>query len=250
VVKKLSTRVLIILPTFNEALSIKQHLSTIDNLRKDLEPNYSISILQIDDSSPDGTAKIASDMNLANFSQLSNPKKLGLGPAYLAGFNWGIQRNFEYFVEMDSDGSHLPSQLLDLLAESSRHDLVIGTRWMPGGRIENWSPFRRILSRFGTIYAATLLRLPIKDLTSGYRVLSRNFIESLDLDSITNKGYGFQIEIALQAYVNGFSVGEVPITFVERSAGNSKMSAAIAFEALIFVTRTGFKRLASGIYRR
>ncbi len=248
--KKLSTRVLIILPTFNEALSIKQHLSTIDNLRKDLEPNYSISILQIDDSSPDGTAKIASDMNLANFSQLSNPKKLGLGPAYLAGFNWGIQRNFEYFVEMDSDGSHLPSQLLDLLAESSRHDLVIGTRWMPGGRIENWSPFRRILSRFGTIYAATLLRLPIKDLTSGYRVLSRNFIESLDLDSITNKGYGFQIEIALQAYVNGFSVGEVPITFVERSAGNSKMSAAIAFEALIFVTRTGFKRLASGIYRR
>jgi dolichol-phosphate mannosyltransferase len=245
-----STKVLIILPTFNEALSIKQHLSTIDNLRKDLEPNYSISILQIDDSSPDGTAKIASDMNLANFSQLINPKKLGLGPAYLAGFNWGLQRNFEYFVEMDSDGSHLPSQLLDLLAESSRHDLVIGTRWMLGGRIENWSPFRRILSRFGTIYAATLLRLPIKDLTSGYRVLSRNFIESLDLDSITNKGYGFQIEIALQAYVNGFSVGEVPITFVERSAGKSKMSAGIAFEALIFVTRTGFKRLASGIYRR
>jgi len=245
-----STKVLIILPTFNEALSIKQHLSAIDNLRKDLEPNYSISILQIDDSSPDGTAKIASDMNLANFSQLSNPKKLGLGPAYLAGFNWGLQRNFEYFVEMDSDGSHLPSQLVELLAESSRHDLVIGTRWMPGGRIENWSLFRRILSRFGTIYAATLLRLPIKDLTSGYRVLSRNFIESLDLDSITNKGYGFQIEIALQAYVNGFSVGEVPITFVERSAGKSKMSAAIAFEALIFVTRTGFKRLASGIYRR
>lgn len=246
----MSTKVLIILPTFNEALSIKQHLSTIDNLRKDLERNYSISILQIDDSSPDGTAKISSDMKLANFSQLSNPKKLGLGPAYLAGFNWGLQRNFEYFVEMDSDGSHLPSQLLDLLAESSRHDLVIGTRWMPGGRIENWSPFRRILSRFGTIYAATLLRLPIKDLTSGYRVLSRNFIESLDLDSITNKGYGFQIEIALQAYVNGFSVGEVPITFVERSAGKSKMSAAIAFEALAFVTRTGFKRLASGIYRR
>ena len=246
----MSTKVLIILPTFNEALSIKQHLSTIDNLRKDLEPNYSISILQIDDSSPDGTAKIASDMNLANFSQLSNPKKLGLGPAYLAGFNWGLQRNFEYFVEMDSDGSHLPSQLVELLAESSRHDLVIGTRWMPGGRIENWSLFRRILSRFGTVYAATLLRLPIKDLTSGYRVLSRNFIASLDLDSITNKGYGFQIEIALQAYVNGFSVGEVPITFVERSAGKSKMSAAIAFEALVFVTRTGFKLLASGIYRR
>ena len=246
----MSTKVLIILPTFNEALSIKQHLSTIDNLRKDLEPNYSISILQIDDSSPDGTAKIASDMNLANFSQLINPKKLGLGPAYLAGFNWGLQRHFEYFVEMDSDGSHLTSQLVELLAESSRHDLVIGTRWMPGGRIENWSPFRRILSRFGTIYAATLLRLPIKDLTSGYRVLSRSFIASLDLNSITNKGYGFQIEIALQAYVNGFSVGEVPITFVERSAGKSKMSAAIALEALIYVTRTGFKRLGSGIYRR
>jgi dolichol-phosphate mannosyltransferase len=246
----MTTKVLIILPTYNEALSIQQHLATIDNVRNDLEPIYSISILQIDDSSPDGTAKIASDMNLANFSQLINPKKLGLGPAYLAGFIWGLERNFEYFVEMDSDGSHLPAQLVELLAESSKHDLVIGTRWMPGGRIENWSTFRRILSKFGTIYAATLLRLPIKDLTSGYRVLSRNFIASLDLDSITNKGYGFQIEIALQAYVNGFAVGEVPITFVERSAGKSKMSAAIAFEALIFVTRTGFKRLASDIYRR
>ena len=246
----MSTKVLIILPTFNEALSIQQHLTTIDKLRKDLEPIYSISILQIDDSSPDGTAKIALDMNLPNFSQLINPKKLGLGPAYLAGFNWGLQRDFDYFVEMDSDGSHLPAQLVKLLAESSNHDLVIGTRWMPGGRIENWSTFRRILSKFGTIYAATLLRLPIKDLTSGYRVLNRNFIESLDLDSITNKGYGFQIEIALQAYVKGFSVSEVPITFVERSAGKSKMRAAIAFEALIFVTRTGLKRLASGIYRR
>lgn len=246
----MSTKVLIVLPTFNEAHSIKQHLSTIDKLRKDLEPNYSISILQIDDSSPDGTAKIASGMNLVNFSQLSNPKKLGLGPAYLAGFNWGLQRNFDYFVEMDSDGSHLPSQLVELLAESSRHDLVIGTRWMPGGRIENWSLFRRILSRFGTIYAASLLKLPIKDLTSGYRVLSRDFIASLDLDSITNKGYGFQIEIAFQAYVNGFSVSEVPITFVERRTGKSKMSAVIAFEALIFVTRTGFKRLSFGICRR
>ena len=246
----MSTKVLIILPTFNEALSIQQHLATIDKVRKDLEPNYSISILQIDDSSPDGTAKIASDMNLANFSQLVNPKKLGLGPAYLAGFFWGLEREFEYFVEMDSDGSHLPAQLVELLTESSKHDLVIGTRWMSGGRIENWSNFRRILSKFGTFYAATILRLPIKDLTSGYRVLSRNFLESLNLDSITNKGYGFQIEIALQAYVNGFSVSEVPITFVERSAGKSKMSAAIAFEALIFVTRTGIKRLASGIYRR
>jgi len=246
----MSTKVLIILPTYNEALSIRQHLLTIENICKDLEPNFSISVLQIDDSSPDGTAKIASDMNLQNFFQLTNPKKLGLGPAYIAGFNWGMQRDFEYFVEMDSDGSHLPSQLAELLAESPRHDLVIGTRWMPGGRIENWSLFRRILSRFGTIYAATLLRLPIKDLTSGYRVLSRNFIESLDLDSITNKGYGFQIEIALQAYVNGFSVGEVPITFVERSAGKSKMSAAIAFEALTFVTRTAFNRLASGMYSR
>ena len=246
----MTTKVLIILPTYNEALSIQQHLATIDNVRNDLEPIYSISILQIDDSSPDGTAKIASDMNLANFSQLINPKKLGLGPAYLAGFLWGLQRDFEYFVEMDSDGSHLPAQLVELLAESSKHDLVIGTRWIVGGRIENWSTFRRTLSKFGTIYAATLLRLPIKDLTSGYRVLSRNFIASLDLDSITNKGYGFQIEIALQAYVNGFAVGEVPITFVERSAGKSKMSAAIAFEALIFVTRTGFKRLASDIYRR
>jgi dolichol-phosphate mannosyltransferase len=246
----MSIKVLIILPTYNEALSIEQHLHEIDKARKNLDPNFSVSILQIDDSSPDGTAKIASDLNLENFSILSNPRKLGLGPAYLAGFKWGLARDFDYFVEMDSDGSHLPSQLVELLAESARHDLVIGTRWMPGGRIENWSQFRRILSRFGTIYAAALLKLPIKDLTSGYRIFSRQFIESLDLASVTTKGYGFQIELAMQAYVNGFSVAQVPITFVERNSGKSKMSAEIAFEALNFVTKTGLKRILEERNRR
>lgn len=246
----MSIKILIILPTYNEASSIEQHLHSIDKVRKNLEPNFSISILQIDDSSPDGTAKIALDLKMENFSLLSNPRKLGLGPAYLAGFTWGLARDFDYFVEMDSDGSHMPSQLVELLAESARHDLVIGTRWMPGGRIENWSKFRRLLSRFGTIYAATVLKLPIKDLTSGYRIFSRQFIESLDLDSVTTKGYGFQIELAMQAYVNGFSVCEVPITFEERGAGKSKMSAAIAFEALNFVTKTGFKRVFGERYRR
>jgi dolichol-phosphate mannosyltransferase len=121
---------------------------------------------------------------------------------------------------------------------------------MPGGRIENWSQFRRILSRFGTIYAAALLKLPIKDLTSGYRIFSRQFIESLDLASVTTKGYGFQIELAMQAYVNGFSVAQVPITFVERNSGKSKMSAEIAFEALNFVTKTGLKRILEERNRR
>ena len=242
--------VLVIIATYNESENIQQLLIRLDVARSNFSKEYKLDFLIIDDNSPDGTAQIAKSVTIEGLKVLIRAKKVGLGPAYLAGFKQGLTGNYDYFVEMDSDGSHLPAQLVELLAESSKHDLVIGTRWIVGGRIENWSTFRRTLSKFGTIYAATLLRLPIKDLTSGYRVLSRNFIASLDLDSITNKGYGFQIEIALQAYVNGFAVGEVPITFVERSAGKSKMSAAIAFEALIFVTRTGFKRLASDIYRR
>lgn len=212
--------------------------------------DYLITILHIDDSSPDGTATIATNAALKNYFQIVNPEKIGLGPAYLVGFEWGLLRDYDLFVEMDCDGSHLVSQLPDLLMAAHDHNLVVGTRWMDGGKIENWPVFRKLLSKAGNLYAAKLLKLPFRDLTSGYRVLDREFLKSLQLSSISNKGYGFQIELAFQAYENGFSISEVPITFIERAAGKSKMSLGIALEALIFVTRTGYRKSLNSIYRR
>ena len=246
----MSTKVLIILPTFNESTSISKILHELDVLRIELQNDYLITILHIDDSSPDGTATIALDASLKDFSQIVNPEKIGLGPAYLVAFEWGLLRDYDFFVEMDCDGSHLASQLPDLLMAAHNHNLVIGTRWIDCGKIENWPVFRKFLSKAGNLYAAKLLKLPFRDLTSGYRVLDREFLKSLQLSSISNKGYGFQIEIAFQAHENGFSIIEIPITFIERSAGKSKMSLGIALEALFFVTRTGFRKSLNSIYRR
>jgi dolichol-phosphate mannosyltransferase len=246
----MATKVLIILPTYNESGYIEKHLSELNNIRRTLSTDYEIAFLNIDDSSPDGTALLAQKMQLADFEQIINSAKIGLGPAYLAGFSWGLARDFDYFVEMDSDGSHLVSDLPTLLSDCSSVDLVIGTRWIAGGSIKNWPWFRILISKLGTSYASTALKLPLKDLTSGYRVLSRGFLESLELSTISNKGYGFQIEIALQAYANGFSIAQVPITFVERSLGKSKMSSRIVFEAFKYVTKHGFERVFNRNNRR
>jgi dolichol-phosphate mannosyltransferase len=236
-------RTLVIIPTFNEKENIASFLLDLDEIRGGIFPDYEIDILNVDDSSPDGTAEIASQLGLPNFYQIKDREKVGLGPAYLSGFSWGLLRDYDFFVEVDGDGSHLVKQLSFLLEASKDADLVIGTRWMPGGEIENWPKYRRVISRVGTIYAAKVLKLPFRDLTSGYRVLSRDLLTSLDLRSISTKGYGFQIEIALLAFANGFSIKEVPITFIERGAGKSKMSIGIVFEAFSFVTSRAFKRI-------
>ena len=249
-VNTMLSRILILIPTYNEAANISRQLSELVAMRDKLSNQYAITLLHIDDNSPDGTAKIAEQMNLENFVQIINPKKNGLGPAYLIGFAWGLTHDFDYFVEIDADGSHLVSQLPQLLAQSANHDLVIGTRWISGGKIENWPWYRVAISRLGTAYASKALALPYRDLTSGYRVLSRNLISSLDLETISTKGYGFQIEIAFQSHLNGFSIIEVPITFVERSAGQSKMSLNIALEAFIFISLRGAQRLFGRIIRR
>ncbi len=246
----MKSKVLIILPTYNESGFIGKQLLDINKLRENVREQYDITILNVDDSSPDGTAEMAINLKLSNFNQIINPRKIGLGPAYLIGFNWGLRRDFDYFVEMDSDGSHLCEELPKLLDASTNHDFVIGTRWISGGRIVNWPWYRIFLSKLGTSYASLLLKLPLKDLTSGYRIMNRNFLESIDLDSISTRGYGFQIEIALQAYANGFSIAEVPITFVERSAGKSKMSSEIVLEAIGFVTKRGIERILRVNYRR
>lgn len=246
----MSTKVLVIVPTYNEAENISSFLNSLDSVRSKLAEKFAITILNVDDNSPDGTSKLARELNLQGFFQINNQTKSGLGPAYISGFHWGLERDYDLFVEIDADGSHAPEQLSKILDSGLNHDLVIGTRWMSGGSIVNWPWYRRAISKFGTFYAAKALKLKYRDLTSGYRVLSRDFLSSLNLANISNKGYGFQIEIAFQAFVNGFSIDEIPITFVERELGRSKMTLGIALEAFRFVSRLGFTLRLQGLLRR
>lgn len=239
----MTKEVLVVIPTFNESESITALLARLDRARDSLSDKYHIEILIVDDSSADKTAEIARSLNLKNLLVLSQVSKSGLGQAYIAGFKQGLIGNYQYFVEMDADLSHQPEQLSDLLAVASEKDLVIGTRWMSGGKVVNWPIGRRILSKFGTKYAAFVLNLPYKDLTSGYRVLSRQLLMKIDLDQIQTRGYGFQIEIALKAIQSGFKIKEVPITFVERENGRSKMGLAIVWEAWRMITKWGFIRV-------
>ncbi len=235
--------VLVVIPTYNESESIQSLLSRLDAARKVVSEMFSIDILLVDDSSPDKTAQIATSMNLSNFSVLNRSHKSGLGPAYLAGFKQGLNLDYQYFVEMDADLSHQPEQLVDLLKAATANSLVIGTRWMPGGSVVNWPKKRRWISKLGTRYASFALNLPYKDLTSGFRVLPRQLLEKIDFTSIETRGYGFQIEMALKAISNGFQIKQVPITFVERENGYSKMSMAIVWEAWFMVTIWGLRRL-------
>lgn len=228
---------LLCIPTYNEAENIVDILTRVLALSID-----DLEVLVIDDASPDGTAKLAAGIGSERIHTLHRSKKEGLGPAYLAGFAWGLDRGFDYLIEMDADGSHQPEELPRLLAASRDADLVLGTRWIPGGRVENWPLYRRAISRLGTFYAEISLKLPYKDLTGGYRVLSRKLLESIDLADIQTLGYGFQIEIAMRAHDSGLVITEVPITFIERTKGASKMNRAIVLEALLKTTWWGFTR--------
>jgi dolichol-phosphate mannosyltransferase len=232
---------LICIPTYNEAENIR---GIIERTLATGIPD--LSILVIDDGSPDGTANIVDALAL----ELKNPQihllkrasKSGLGPAYLAAFAWALEHSFDYVVEMDADGSHQPEELGRLIEASQHSDLVLGTRWMAGGKVENWPFYRRAISRIGTWYAEMALKVPYKDLTGGYRVLSKNLLETIDLHSVQTLGYGFQIEIAMRAFDARLKVAEVPITFIERTQGRSKMSKRIVFEALERTTIWGFQR--------
>jgi dolichol-phosphate mannosyltransferase len=233
---------LLCIPTYNEAENILEVLTR--TLALGIE---GLEILVIDDSSPDGTAELVSKIESPKIHILNRAKKEGLGPAYLAGFQWGLHRDFEYFIEMDADGSHQPEELPRLIAVTPGVDLVLGTRWMKGGKVENWPLYRRAISRMGTWYAEIALKLPYKDLTGGYRILSRKLLESIDLQEIETIGYGFQVEMAMRAHDCGLIVREVPITFIERTKGNSKMNRRIVLEALIRTTQWGLQRR---LYRR
>ncbi len=230
-------RTLVIIPTYNEAANIKDVIARLQISQP------KVDILIVDDNSPDGTGKIADSLVNTKIFVLHRDQKAGLGPAYLAGFTWGISQNYDFFVEMDADGSHQPEELVDLLSVAQQCDLVLGTRWMPGGAVVNWPIGRRLISKFGTKYASTVLGLPYRDLTSGYRVLSRPLVKDILDSDLQTLGYGFQIEIVRLAAADKLKIVEVPITFVERVAGRSKMSGKIVLEAFWMTTWWGFQRM-------
>ena len=240
-------KVLIVTPTYNEIESIHALITRLVVVKEELAARYEISLLVVDDNSPDGTARAVKERAINWISVLDRPGKGGLGPAYIAGFNWGLTQDFDYLCEIDADLSHQPEQLVHLLDALDGHDLAIGTRWMPGGSVVNWPFSRQLISRIGTGYARLALKLDLKDITSGYRAFHREVLEHIDLASINSQGYCFQIEVALRSSKDGFSIAQVPITFIERAGGVSKMSKRIVIEALWNVTKWGF---GSYKYRR
>jgi dolichol-phosphate mannosyltransferase len=232
-------RTLVILPTYNEILNIESMLRTL----RDVIP--SVDVLVVDDGSPDGTAKKAQELSeeLGQIHLLSRPVKSGLGGAYRAGFTWGLDHDYELFVEIDCDFSHDPHALPAMLVAAITHEVVIGSRYIPGGVIPKWSLLRRLLSRGGNQYASLMLGLHVADSTSGFRVYSKSALEKIHYQSVTADGYGFQIEMTYQARRGGASIIEVPISFTDRSRGQSKMSMNIVIEALWLVTKWSLERV-------
>ena len=228
-----------IMPTFNELASLESTVSAV------LEQAPEVDILVVDDGSPDGTGLLADGLakNNARVNVLHRTEKLGLGAAYLAGFSWGFERGYSTLVEMDADGSHRAEDLPKLLAKASEAELVIGSRWVDGGAVVNWPWYRKAISKGGTRYADFMLGSKIKDMTAGFRAYDAEFLRSLDLGGVAARGYAFQVEMAWRTQRAGGRVIEVPIVFVERVEGVSKMTTAIVLEALWLVTKWGLSRL-------
>ena len=234
-------RFLILIPTFNESENIGRLLESISNFRENFEIKF--DLLVIDDNSPDGTALTVSGLNIPFVHVLQRKTKDGLGKAYLAGFNWAKNNSYDFVIEMDADFSHRVEDLPGLLRASPDLALVMGSRWIVGGKIVNWPTHRVLISKIGNIYAQKLLGLKQKDLTSGFRRLSVNTLDSIPLDEVMTSGYGFQIEMVYKFHKLKQKIEEIPITFVERERGESKMTSRIALEAFINVARMAFGRL-------
>ncbi|MFJ1872942.1 polyprenol monophosphomannose synthase [Streptomyces chartreusis] len=226
---------LVIIPTYNEAENIK---SIVGRVRKAVPDAH---VLVADDNSPDGTGKLADELAAEDdhVQVLHRKGKEGLGAAYLAGFRWGIEHDYGVLIEMDADGSHQPEELPRLLTALKGADLVLGSRWVPGGRVVNWPKSREFISRGGSLYSRVALDLPLRDITGGYRAFRRETLQGLGLDDVASQGYCFQVDLARRAVKAGYHVVEVPITFVERELGDSKMSRDILVEALWRVTTWG-----------
>jgi len=228
----------VIVPTYDEAASIERLLRGVAEVLAEAAPGDH-RILVVDDGSPDGTAAIAERLGaeLGVVEVLRRAEKNGLGQAYLAGFRHALAAGAERVCEMDADLSHDPAHLPALLAAAEHADVVLGSRYIPGGGVTDWGLPRRLLSRGGCLYARLILGLPQHDLTGGYKVIHRRVLAAIELDSIRSQGYVFQIEVTYRAVLAGFRVVEAPIVFHERDAGTSKMSARIAIEAMWRVPR-------------
>ncbi|MEU3253900.1 polyprenol monophosphomannose synthase [Streptomyces sp. NPDC006997] len=237
---------LVIIPTYNEA----ENITMIVNRVREAVPDA--HVLVADDNSPDGTGKLADELAAADkqVQVLHRKGKEGLGAAYLAGFRWGLEHGFGVLVEMDADGSHQPEELPRLLTALKNADLALGSRWVPGGRVVNWPKSREFISRGGSLYSRVLLDVPIRDVTGGYRAFRRETLEGLGLEEVASQGYCFQVDLARRAVKAGYHVVEVPITFVEREHGDSKMSRDILVEALWRVTTWGVGERVNRVRRR
>jgi dolichol-phosphate mannosyltransferase len=232
--------VLVIIPTYNE----RDNLEPI--LQRTLAAVPGAHVLVVDDASPDGTGKIADERSRADerVHVLHRAAKAGLGSAYIAGFDWGLDAGYDVLVEMDADGSHDPAQLPRLLQALAGADLVIGARWVPGGSVVNWPLSRELLSRGANLYTRVALGMQLGDATGGFRAFRAATLEGIDYRAVASQGYCFQIDLAWRAVQAGYRVSEVPITFTDRVRGESKMNGAIVREALWRLTAWGVRRRA------
>ncbi|GAB3311337.1 polyprenol monophosphomannose synthase [Epidermidibacterium keratini] len=238
-------RTIVVLPTYNEAASLRGVLGRL------LGANPDIDVLVVDDGSPDGTGQIADEIASTDrrVHVLHRSAKTGLGDAYIDGFRWALAREYDVIGEMDADGSHQPEQLGRLRGAIEYADVVIGSRWVSGGTIKNWPRGREVLSRVGNIYIRRALGLRVRDVTAGYRLYRAGVLDTIELDGVVSHGYCFQTDLTRRAADAGFSIVEVPIDFVERELGESKMSGSIVTETLKNVTVWGLQRGARAVRR-
>ena len=233
-------KTLVVIPTYNEIQSVPRLISNVCTLLP------GVHILVVDDNSPDGTSNAVEGLNQGilkgRIFVLRRNEKVGLGAAYLAGFEWGLAHNYEAIVEMDADGSHRPEDLVKLLEtfySDPSIDLVTGSRWIKDGLVMDWPKTREVLSRSANTYAGIMLRSQVKDMTAGFRVFKSSTLQAIDFSTVKSQGYCFQIEMAKKVFASGGKIQEVPITFVEREFGVSKMNLKIVVEAMVRVTLWG-----------
>ena len=234
-------KILVIIPTYNEAVNIQKIIPEVLN---NSNSEYVFDVLVVDDNSPDNTAKIVEDMKNENVFIIKREKKMGLGTAYVTGFKYAIQNNYNYVFEMDADFSHDPKYLKRFIVEIKKgYDLVVGSRYIEGVSVVNW-PLRRLILSYGAnIYTRLVTGLKVKDTTAGYTCYKVTSLSKINLDEIKSNGYSFQIEMKFKFYKKGFKIKEIPILFIDRRAGKSKMSRKVVFEAYFMVWKLKFRSL-------
>ncbi|MEN3037659.1 MAG: polyprenol monophosphomannose synthase [Candidatus Kryptonium sp.] len=240
-------RILVVIPTYNEAENIRELIPQILEQKKSI-PFGEIDVLVVDDNSPDGTADVVRELQKEHGEKVHlivRPGKLGLGTAYVEGFKFALKNNYDFVFEMDADFSHDPNEIPKILKGAlDSYDMVIGSRYSHGVSVMNWPMSRVLLSYFANAYARKMTGVPVKDLTSGFKCMSRKVLEKIDLDKIRSNGYAFQIELTVKAYYKDLKITEHPIIFVERRSGVSKMNKKIVLEAFFMVIRLAFLRIS------